>query len=591
MGSILATVWGTSQIEGLRAQLHKAEPPVPSLAAADWLAQSFVAPGLAPLYRFLGERGTPLKSHPAQGFDLYHDLVLRHPGGAQELLRAYSRRHGWQVLTRGALRARSARLATAWARQGVAAGKRLALLLPMSPEYVVALLTALRMGLVVCPLPPRGPLLTQQRLAQLAPDFIYTQSLYTPLFGHPLPPPEQLLLDEPPGTAPDDYHASFTYPPGAPVLALLSPLRPPTEQVIEVPSEIVFGGILRDLVLTFGLETGQVLAAPGVWPEQYLPSLVLMTLLGAALYVSLDPEDLPREPKLLSGTALDALITTRALRDLLLSSPPGLLPKPAYLLRDPLESLDLGVWQRLIEAQGWTKVPLGNLIYDSASGGSLLFSARRRGLATCELLPAPGRSYSLLVPDVAARPSPSQQGAFVAAGEKLGFVALARQEDQFLFGGTLTARRDGRHYPEDAALRALTALPFIDGAAVVPVASGDGSGRFLLVFVVLTGAESAARFAEQTAARTEAIHQRLRAQLGDGFQVDQVVLYPLLAPRTKGVVNVERLRADYLTGTLHRKAQTPQITTLHALIAACRNTTLDRLRKTPPANTLQKVPC
>ncbi len=266
--------WDNSQIESFRSQLGKAELPGPSLAAADWLAQSYLDPTLPPLARFLGERGVPLKSHPAQGFDLYYDLVLRHTNSAQELLRVYSRRLGWQVLTRAALRARSTRLATAWTRHGVTAGKRLVIVLPLSPEYVVALLTALRLGLVVCPLPPRGPLLTQQRILQVAPDFIYTQSLYTPLLGQLLPP-EKLLIDEPPLTAPEDYFGSFTYPPGAPVLALLSPLRPPTEQVIEVPGELVLGGLLRDLVLTLGLEAGQVLAAPGVWPEQYLPALLL----------------------------------------------------------------------------------------------------------------------------------------------------------------------------------------------------------------------------------------------------------------------------------------------------------------------------
>lgn len=588
---MVGTHWESAQIDSFRAQLVRAEPPLPSLASADWLVQSYTGSALPALCRFLSERSTPLKSHPTYGFDLYHDLVLRHPGAGQELLRSYSRRLGWRVLTRGELRARSNRLATAWARQGVEAGKRLALLAPLSAEYVVALVTALRMGLVVCPLPPRGPLLTQQRLAQLRPDFIYTQSLHAPLLGHP-PPAAPLLVDEPPAMAKADFHGSFTYPPGAPVLALLSPLRPPVEQVIEVPGEVVFGGALRDLLLTFALEPGQTLAAPGVWPEQYLPGLLLMALLGAVLYLSFEPEELQQEPQLLNGSSLDALIMTRALRDLLLTAPPGLLPKPGYLLCNPLESLELGAWQRLLAAPGLAKLPIGNLIYDSASGGALLFSARRRGLASCGLLPAPGRGYTLLVPDAEPRPSPSQRGVFVPSGEEQGFIALGRHEDQFLFGGTLLARRDGRHYPESTALLSLSGLPFVDGAAVVPMPSGESSGRTLLVLVVLTGAEPRPRHEEQRSARIEAISQRLQAQLGEGFAPDHIVLYPLLAPRREGQVDVERLRADYLTGALHRKAQLPQIAALHALIAACRNTPLARLTKARPAeSTAQRAQC
>lgn len=587
---MVGTIWESSQIDRFRAQLRRAEPPLPSLASAEWLAGSYRSPALPELCRFLGERSTPLKSQPAHGFDLYHDLVLRHSSTRQELLRVYSRRLGWRVLTRGELHERSSRLAAAWARKGVEAGKRLALVLPMSPEYMVALLTALRMGLVVCPLPPRAPLLVKQRLAKLAPDFIYTQSLYTPLLGQV--PPAPLLVDEPPLLSPADFHSSFTYPPGSPVLVQLSPLRAPVEQVVEVPGERVLGGALRDLLLTFALEPGQVLTAPGVWPEQYLPALLLMTLLGAIQYVSFEPEDLRSEPALLRGLAFDMLLMTRPLRELILSSPPGLVPRPECVLRDPLESLELPAWQRLIAAQGLTKTPLGNLIYDSASGGALMFSARRRGLFSCELLPAPGRGYTLLVPDAEPRPSASQQGAFVPEGEELGFIALSRNEDQFLFGGTLTPRRDGRHYPEPEALLALRELPFVDGAVVAAVASGDGSGRTLLVLVVLTGAEPRAHFLAQQSSRIEALYQRLRTQLGDGFAPDQIALYPLLAPRREGQVDLGRLRADYLTGALHRKAQLPQIAALHALVAACRNTMLARLTKAQPAeSTAQRASC
>jgi hypothetical protein len=272
--------------------------------------------------------------------------------------------------------------------------------------------------------------------------------------------------------------------------------------------------------------------------------------------------------------------------------PAGTLGKVECLLRDPLESSDLGVWHRLLTTHELTKTPVGNLVYDCATGGALLFSARRRGQVSGELLPAPARGFALQIPEVTPRPALAQQGAFIPADEKQGIVVIARSEDQFLFGGALGPRREGRLYPEAAAQEALATLPFIDGSTFALVPIGDGSARMLLVLVVLTGAEPRERFNEALPTRIEAIRERLRTQLGEPFLPDQCELFPLLASRKKGAVDVDRLRSEYLTGALHQKSRDRRIATLHRLLHSCRNTALDRLKgAADKPSSAAEVPC
>lgn len=579
----MGAVWTQEWIESARQEIERAEPPHPSLAAEGWLAQSLQdPPPLAALLRVLGAHRTPWKSHAAQGIDLFSDLVLRSGDLGQELLRGYSERAGWRSLSLGELRARSARLATAWARCGVKAGQRIAIVLPLSAEYVVALLTALRLGLCACPMPPRGALLMRRRLERLAPDLVYTTALYAPLLQRLPEVEERLLLDEPVGMAMETYFSSHTYAPEDPALLLFDPHREPAESLTAVPSGALLTALALDVLFTFAAGPGQVVAAPGALPEQLHPTLPLVALLGRLGCVHIELDALRRNPLLLGEAPITHLLVSGALRDLLTQLPRGLLPRLRCLFRDPLHAGSLGLWQRMIAAQGWGRVPIANLVYSSAVGGSLLLSGRTRGVVTMELLPAPGRPCTLQAPDEAQRPAQGGAGTFVRSGDKDGFVVLGRADERCALGGTLTPRRDGLTYPQEAALAAIGDLPFVDGAAVALQPRDDGSEGYILVLVVLCGAEEPGRFEGQRHERQEALRQRLRSQLDEELLPDRISLFPLLAPRAEGAVETARIAADYRSGELHRKARDPRLHTLHRLVRAVRETPLFRMQVGAP---------
>ena len=588
-----AESFSSAEIETARTELRRPDSELFSLARGGWLSRTLADPDgfHAALLAHKNEHGAPLKSRPGESFDFFHDLVLRNPGRENPVLRSYSRRAGWSVLTPLALRLRAVHLATVWARAGVTPGERLAIVLPLGPEYVVAVAAALYLGLVIAPLPPRGSLLMTQRLGALKPDRVYTSALLAVelrrLSGVPKLA-ERLLIGEPDSLLEGLPAAPHTYAPGAPVLALFSPLYKDSKALVEVSSERAFFGALRDLAVGLGLLLGETLAAPGAFPEQYHPGLVLTTLLGGLTLLDCELQALRSEPQLLlQQPMIDALLVSRPLFNVLYEAEParGVLLRTRLLLRDPLAATDLAPWQRLTTAHGLSKHLMGNLVYDSAEGGCLLFSPRRRGQWQTLVLPAPGRPYELQVPDDSRRPAVALSGVFCPAAAPEGYAVVGRVGDDYLLAGTLTPRQDGRVYPEAAILRALQAQPglpappFVDGAAVAAVPSGDGSDRWLFTLVVLTGAEPLAEFGRLQGERSDELLQRLRTLIGPEFLPHAIVMYPLIARRVDGEVDTERLARDYQAGTLHRKASQPLFHHLTMLRAACRDTPLLRLAK------------
>lgn len=562
-----------AQLDAARQELRKAESSSQSfgLDGDSWLARSYQQPPALPLLlRAVAADTAPCKSDAAHGFDFFHDLVLRHRSPAREVFRCYTGQGGFLSLTLGALRQRSARLAAAWTASGVKPGQRLALILPVTDEYVVALVTALRLGLVVCPMPPRGPLLLQQRLAVLAPDFVYTTSRFAWSLRRIPDVAEKLLVDEPVGLVDDSAHGSYTYAPGAPALVLFSPLGASAEQPQEVTSEVLYRRLLIDVLLTLGLEPGQMMAAPGSCPEQYQPCLLLLALLGGWVFAELPCDALRADIRLLSEVPITHLLLNRTLVELLSAAPRGLLPRLACLWRDPLEAISHSSILRMLDVQGLGKTPVGNMVMDSSAGGALLFSPRQRGKVTQEVLPAAGQPYVLGAIDDKKKRVLGSSGVFQPASVPSGFILLARSGGSYFLGGTVQPRVDGRLYPEAAARKAVLDLPFVDDAVLTLVQRDDGTGGYFTVLVVTCGAEEAPDFEAAQQERILQLQERLRSQLDDDHVPDRIELFPVLARRTKGAANLAALRREYLCGDLHRKSRDPLLRGLYQLIKTMR---------------------
>ncbi|MEO7329033.1 MAG: hypothetical protein ABI193_10670, partial [Minicystis sp.] len=476
-------------------------------------------------------------------------------------------------------------------------GDVVCLLLPLGADYLIALATALRLGLCISTLPPDASPYAERRLLALAPRFVVVDprlpTLQLPKGTSALPRgSSELTPPRPP----------FTYRAGTPCAMLFSPLRSPSDQPVALTVDDAYLGALRDGIFAYRLSPTDplaaaedppaqpVLAAPGFHREQHLPSLLFAALFLGATYLHVPGEVLAARPDLLGAPRIRALGITPRARELLKATP---LLRVTLWLRNVGEPLDWLAWRGFVVAQKAFRLAakLGeglssNLLVDAAAGGCLLFSPTRPGSVSARVLPAPGRPFALL--DLASgEPSVAGHGLFVLRPYKVaplpdpaapkrapappeaeakleGFFILARQGSEFLYGSTIAPRRDARVYPRAEVAGAITAAAPVKGAAVVSVASARAAGEIVFILLVFTGAAPLDEAAEK--ALREASQRAVVNGVGAPLAPDRIEIVPLHPRRDEaGAVDQAWCQQQYASGALARKARDPVFQKLTAL--------------------------
>jgi len=506
------------------------------------------------------------RSSPGVAIDLYTDAVSRHAHTSRVALRWYDRRIGWQQLSFADLDAKAGSLASAWIAEGVQPGAVIAVLLPLGPDVLIALAAALRLGACVSFLPPEHDRYLAPRLAKLAPSHLVFDPRRRPPVGDEL---EKLLLSLV-GSGPAPSSPPYAFKPEDSCARVFSPLRAPLDTPLDVSAEAAFLHALRDATLGYRLSAGDGLAAPGFHARQHFPALLLCTLLAGATFVHIPFEDIEDKPELLEAQPIHVLGVTPALCALLRQKPTGTLPALRHVFRPVDEPLDWLAYRDFIVKNDLGKMPVSNLLIDAAEGGCLLFSTRRPGSVHARVLPSAGRPFMLFDPGT-GKEAVGDQGIYVPLPSKKpeedGWIVLARVGEEYLFGGSYLPRRGGKIFPATELTDLLAEMPFIQGAAVAPVPTGEPGGRFAFVLVVFTGAApEGASQAEQDKTRA-LLEETIHARLGPDFVPDRVELAPLF-PRWQGTkVDADWCRAQYLSGRLGQKADEPIVQTLTALRA------------------------
>ncbi len=548
------------------------EAPTDHVVDHDGLEESWLHPDalVEALQTWLGgSTGVAFKSVPGARYDLYYDWVTRHARAGGTAFRWYDRRNdrdgGWSSLSYGELDQRCALRAAAWMAQGVQPGAVVCVMLPFGVEAVVSLLAGLRIGACVSLLEASAPAYVSRRLEALAPQHIASEPFYLPWLGAQA----ELLLD-PDGIEPRPSAASHTYAPTEPCALSFSPLRRPPEVPVPLAASLAYLGALRDGTLTLALRAGDSLAAPGLHREQHQPGLLFAALAAGATFVHIPAADAVRDPALLDATPLRCVGLDAATCEARLRVPGPASHAWKHVFRNPEEPTDWEAWRELIEAHGLAKTAMSNVVFESASGGTLLSSPRRAGsqhlAALMNVVPAAGRPWMLLDFTRTGQPSVADAGVYAPARGEPGkeaplepqHIAVGRRRGgEYLYGGTLEPRRSGRVYPVEEVLAALDDCPFLYGASVVTVPAGGATLAWRFVLLGFCGHEPAARFDALAEPRREELRRMLTTRLGEALLPDRIELFPLLPRMLADAVDHAWCQAQYTTGTLFSKARTP----------------------------------
>ncbi|XXF80712.1 AMP-binding protein [Myxococcaceae bacterium GXIMD 01537] len=523
-----------------------------------WLEDSWLAP--QPFFQALqtymgGATAQPLKSQPYDGgCDLYHDLVARHLKQRREVLVSYAAGAGWRRLSYDDLHARVGALAVAWEAAGAKAGQTVAIVLPLEEEYVVAVATALRLGLMLSVLPPRGAAFVLNRLKLLAPDFVVSHPRYASLLGDPAPASLPLTGD---GPAPSALR-SHTYGPADVAARLFSPLSATPEQPVDVPAGPLFLGLLRDAALVLGLRPTDRVALPGFEALQHQPHALLATMLAGGCFVECEEQALADEE---TRGQLDPTVVgvSPALRDKLLQG--QVRPDRWRLwLRNLAEPYDWDRWEQF----GARLVPHKrcrgmNWVANAAFTGTLFFSPPQGRPSHFFVLPTPGQPWELGALIGGGGPSHGESGLYTASGEGAsdatsGQFLLSRTRTGFFLAGSPRLGSRGQTYPAAEVVEVIERNPDVVGAAAVVTPASQPlhqTAVSLLVFI-----DPGREFSDVVGLLRPELERRLDLEMGARYRPDTVHFYPLAPRRTEeGAVDAEWCHWQFLSGALDRKAK------------------------------------
>ncbi|MEM9491244.1 MAG: AMP-binding protein, partial [Myxococcota bacterium] len=533
------------------------------------------------------------KSSPGQNYDLYYDLVRRHTGRDLVALRWRRRGRGWAELTYDQLHNLCTQRARHWRRYGVRPGAAIAIVLPFGVEFAVALLTAFRMGARPSFIPPQGTALIAARLNNLSPDHVASSSLYAELLAEHADRliPEQSDSSDSPVPVGADSSGSYGYDADEPCGLFFSPLRRPAHQPVMLSAHDAWSRAVSDSVSLFSLGPGLALAAPGIHPLQSQPGILCATLIAGATYVHLKLEAALRQPGLLFDFPLHSIGITGQLRDAILRYHEPVQASWDHWFHELEAPLEWSAWRDLVEHLHLTECAASSVLFEAASGGSVLSTARRAGY---DHLRAPHNvEVGWLRPWTLRDLNGSGQGAL----SSIGLFTELRDEEPYgpdhvlltqlsaavpdpsngpavyMYAGNMEPRRCGRVFPTAEIRAAVAELPFVIETCIVGIQSGLSASHWNFALLIFCGADTGVLRTAERESRIEQLRVILRARVGSEFLPERIELYPFYPNRTEtGEVDHDWCKLHYVTGGLHTRAQTPvfhHLARLQALINQC----------------------
>ena len=113
-------------------------------------------------------------------YALYWDLVEAKCGHTSPALSVYQEDLNWQSFSYDSIHLRVNQLAIRWADAGVGQGSTVTLLVPMGYQFLLGLLTGLKLGATVGWVSPDGPTYIDHRLKRLGSEFIAANHRHYP---------------------------------------------------------------------------------------------------------------------------------------------------------------------------------------------------------------------------------------------------------------------------------------------------------------------------------------------------------------------------------------------------------------------------
>jgi hypothetical protein len=546
-------------LEVLRRSLRAADAS--PFTAPVWLTEAAADPGtfwrtVAPALAAAVAGSS--RSTLFERYQLAHDLGARHAAGRTPAFVVHDPALGVAATSYARIVEGGKALAAAWRARGVGPGMVVAIVAPLSPELVTAMLAAWQLGAVAAPLPVWGQTYVRDRLRALDADFVATSR------------PRALWLDIPvevrlPSVATGaDASAglAYLYAPEQPALRVFSPLGDAPLTPFDVPAERLYLGALRDGVVFFGLAAELGLAAPGFCEVQAGLPLLITCLATGAHFVAADLDDACARPARLCDGSVHVLGVHPALRDAIIDGDAN-GAGPLRWFRGAATAHDPERWTRLAATRPFMRAVGACYVPSPVAGGAITWSAWRRSPALNTALPAPGLDWQLLDAGRGGAVGIDGNGILTstaAPAEAIGQPLLGRVAGEHLWVTAIAAHRDGQRLPAIEIEALVATRPEVWTSALV---DDPRAGAVLVVFARpdRLDAGSAARdsFAGELA-------KLIAVELAPHLAPPRIEVFTV-SPRLgdDGTVDRDWCRGQHVSGRLAGKQREPLFTALASL--------------------------
>lgn len=492
-------------------------------------------------------------------YDFFHDIVGRNRNASQPAMVWFNSQGDSMELSWSELGRLASIKAAKWARAGLEAGDGLCLIRETGPELATDLLAGFRLGAVISLLPPRGRQWMANRLEALSPKWIATDKEGAKGLGSwesALLPLVATQCD-----VPSDHRSFHGYASGDVVFRLFPAASGAQVQPVDVTCDTAYLGAISDGMLGMGLYPGMRLCTPGFDALQTQPTLLLSALMCGATTIYLTVDGIKRLGGFPRDAAPDLLGVTPELRDLILEEGLSLPEGIGAWFKDPVSSFEYDRWQMLASKESIQGAQNFNLRLDAASGGAVLFSLRKEGIAHPGGLPMPGRSWQVGEEE-------SEAAALYQVGELHTTPAGEPQGTPQNTGLTLSAlgsvwicsrgpeeSREGLAYPkaEVEALLAARSMGSDLSFCVVTYPRADLKGSSMVVLVGFSGARGDSAFPKRLEAEVTTL---IASEMGQEALPDRMGIYPIYPKcEAPGAVDVQWCRHAWISGALSRRSK------------------------------------
>ena len=504
--------------------------------------------------------GFNCNSIPERSIDLYADMVTRHQAAEFKAL-TYQIGSDTITLSYEQLDAEVCRLHSQWSATNLTPGAGVVIATRNPLTRIIALLAAIRAGLVPTLLLNKGLGRSIQEIFWVDPALIHADRD----LAYALPEDLRSRCLPLEGRVDSTPERAGHQAPDSPALQFFNPYKQGPEGVQSLTAGSLFANLLRDSSLVLGLKRSSRIATfRGYGPPS--PFIELCALFAGCHYLSLDPDGAEVAQNLCLGQELDLIHLPLTIAKKWQSNPPASVPKWDCWIKDALEAIEITSWASVVVSLKINEIPSASLHWSLQTGTVILSSLWTHSVYDLDLLPAPGVPWhlgELKSPDTEAKMGFGLYCQMIGKEEDSIAVAsplmLARNGDAYRLLGTTPKGRSGVAFPERIACIALsleTAWHVI--VAQESLSEPDGIEYVLLAFMD-----------PRTPTEIQTILER---EVGPDGVPHQICIIPLL-PRfdDDGMLDFSWIKRNFLNGDLERRATSPVYKALSAFKLAILN--------------------